>query len=335
MTSRPPEPWRASALLAAALVPLALASLAIGAEPLPLARVLAAPFVDPDSPTAIIAREIRLPRTLVALLAGASLGLSGAALQGLLHNPLASPGLVGSASGAALGAVAVLYFAGGAFHPQFVPLAGMAGALAATFLVWRLAGRGAGSATLILAGVAINAFAAAGLSLLLNLAPSPFAVQELVLWTLGDLSDRSLADVRLMLPCTLLGWLLLVGAARELDALSLGERTARSLGVETARLRWRVFAGVALCTGAAVASCGMIGFVGLVVPHLLRPFVAYRPAALLVPAALGGAAMVLAADLLVRLIPTAVPLRVGVVTALVGAPFFLHLILAERRVRPG
>jgi len=228
---------------------------------------------------------------LIALFAGATLGLCGAVMQGLLRNPLASPGLIGSASGAALGAVSVLYFGLHLLHPQ-------------ASLVYILAGRDSNVTTLILAGVAINAMATAGLSLLLNFAPSPFAMRELVLWTLGDLSDRSFADFAVMLPCTLLGWVLLIGIGRQLDALTLGERTAKSLGVNPARLRWRVLIAVSLAVGASVATTGMIGFIGLVVPHLLRPFVGYEPRRLLFVSALGGAAMLLAADIGVRLLPT-------------------------------
>ncbi len=306
----------------------------LGSEPLDVGSTLARWFSEPDAIDVVILREIRLPRTLLAIIAGASLGLSGAAMQGLLRNPLASPGLVGSSSGAAFGAVSVLYFGGAAWHAQAVPLAGMAGALVATALVYALAGRGAGITTLILAGVAINAFATAGMALLLNLAPSPFAVRELVLWTLGDLADRSLPDIGTLLPCTLLGWALLIGTGRGFDALTLGERGAASLGVDPNALRARVLIATSLCVGAAVATTGMIGFVGLVVPHLLRPLVGHEPGRLLGVSALGGAVLLLAADIGVRLIPTDNALKVGVLTSLVGAPFFLWLILADRRSRP-
>jgi len=320
--------------LLALVVVLALVSLSIGEQWTPLLDTLTLPFTNPDSISAVITREIRLPRTLIAIIAGISLGLAGAAMQGLLQNPLASPGLVGSASGAALGAVTALYFFANTWHPQSVPFAGMAGALLATCLVYLLAGRGSTVSTLILAGVAINALAAACLSLLLNLAPSPFAVSELVLWTLGDISNRSLQDVWTMLPCSLLGWALLSGIGRPLDALTLGERTARSMGVDMQPLSWRVFVGVSLCVGAAVATTGMIGFIGLVVPHLLRPLAGHQPSQLLPLSALGGAAMLLSADIGVRLIALytdiPVPLKVGVITALVGAPFFLLLILRSR-----
>ena len=322
-------------LLIALVVLLSLVSLCLGEQWSSLHDTLVLPFTEPDSVSAVITREIRLPRTLIAIIAGVSLGVSGAAMQGLLQNPLASPGLVGSASGAALGAVIALYFFSGVWHPQSVPLAGMLGALLTTGMVYLLAGRDSTVSTLILAGVAINALAAAGLSLLLNLAPSPFAVSELVLWTLGDITDRSLQDVWVMLPCTLLGWAMLAGTGRSLDALTLGERTARSMGINMRRLSWRLFIAVSLCVGAAVATTGMIGFIGLVIPHLLRPFASYQPSRLLPLAALGGAVMLLTADIGVRLIALysslPVPLKVGVLTALVGAPFFLVLILRSRR----
>ncbi len=305
-------------------------SLGIGTESIDLVKALAG-ITASDSIDAIILREIRLPRTLIALVAGASLGLCGAAMQGLLRNPLASPGLIGSASGAALGAVTVLYFGAAAFHPQAVPLAGMTGALLATLLVYVLAGRDANVTTLILSGVAINALATAGISLLLNFAPSPFAIRELVLWTLGDLSDRSMQDFFMMLPCSLLGWFMLIGIGRQLDALTLGERTASSLGVRPSLLRWRIFIAVSLAVGASVATTGMIGFIGLVVPHLLRPLVGFEPRRLLFVSALGGSAMLLAADIGVRVLPTPAILKVGVLTSLVGAPFFLYLILQSRR----
>lgn len=309
---------------------LTVLSFAIGAERIDLA-VAFGNVLFGDSIDAIILREVRLPRTLIAITAGATLGLCGAAMQGLFRNPLASPGLVGSSAGAALGAISVLYFGAQALHPQLVPIAGMLGSLLATSLVYILAGRDSNVTTLILSGVAINALATATMALLLNLAPSPFALRELVLWTLGDLSDRSLNDFYVMVPVTIVGWLLLTGTGRKLDALTLGERAAQSLGVNASRLRWQVLLAVSLAVGAAVATTGMIGFIGLVVPHLLRPFVGYEPRRLLSVSALGGACMLLAADIGVRIIPTETALKVGVLTSLVGAPFFLYLILRSRK----
>ncbi len=310
---------------------LFIASMGIGRDSLPLFTAFRDSVAGSDSVYAVIFNQIRLPRALIALVAGASLGLCGAAMQGLLRNPLASPGLVGSASGAAFFAVLVLYFGTNLVPPYVLPIAGMFGALLATLLVYVLAGRDASVTTLILAGVAINALATAGMSLLLNLAPSPFAVRELVLWTLGDITDRSMRDFWLMLPTSLIGWAMLVGVGGKLDSLTLGERTAQSMGVNPVHLRWRVFIAVSLAIGAAVATVGMIGFIGLVVPHLLRPYVAHEPGRLLLASALGGACVLLAADIGVRIIPTDSPLKVGVLTALVGAPFFLHLIVRSRR----
>lgn len=313
------------------IVVLFFTSLVIGRNSLPLLAAMSAYFEGRDSVNTIILFQIRLPRALIALFVGASLGLCGAAMQGLLRNPLASPGLVGSSSGAALFAITVLYFGAGASTTLVLPVAGMLGSLLATALVYALAGRHSSVTTLILAGVAINALATACMSLLLNLAPSPYAVRELVLWTLGDITDRSMPDFWIMLPTTLVGWCLLIGIGGQLDALTLGERTAQSMGVNLAVLRWRIFIAVSFSVGAAVSTVGMIGFIGLVVPHLLRPFVGHEPGRLMPVAALGGAAILLFADIGVRLIPTETPLKVGVLTALVGAPFFLHLIIRSRR----
>ncbi|WP_020394175.1 FecCD family ABC transporter permease [Thiolinea disciformis] len=318
------------ALLSALVLTLFISSLMIGRNPLPIWQAAQASLHDTSSIVAIILTEIRLPRALIGLSVGATLGLCGAAMQGLLRNPLASPDLIGSASGAALGAIIVLYYGWQANFSYLLPLASMVGALLTTLLIFVLTGRSAGITTLILAGVAINALMGAMMSLLLNLAPSPYAMRELVLWTLGDLTDRSMDDFWLMLPFTVLGWLLLLGIGHGLRALSLGEQTASTLGVQTLWLRWRILLAIAFALGAAVATTGMIGFVGLVVPHLLRPLVQYDPARLLPVSALGGAALVLAADIGVRLIPSESTLQVGVLTALVGAPFFLHLILRSR-----
>ncbi len=282
----------------------------------------------------LILIELRLPRSLIAIIVGATLGLCGAAMQGLLRNPLASPGILGCSSGAALFAVIVLYFGLHSISPWLLPLAGMAGALLAIVLVYIITGNDSTITTIILAGVAINSIAAACISLAINLAPSPYAVREIALWTLGDLSKVSLPNLGLMLPTTLIGWAMLAGCGQALNALSLGEQTATSMGINISRLRWRIFLATALAVGAAVATVGAIGFIGLVIPHLLRPFVGYEPRRLLFASALGGAVMLLLADIAVRLLPTQNPLQVGVLTALVGAPFFLYLIIKSRKVLP-
>ncbi len=313
------------------LAALFLLSLFIGSNPIPLFQAAGDALLDTPSVIALIFTEIRLPRTLIALVTGATLGLCGAAMQGLLRNPLASPGLIGSASGAALGAVCMLYFGLSSAVPMALPAGGMIGALAATLLVYLLAGREAGTLTLILAGIAINAMALALISLLLNLAPSPYAVQEIVLWMMGSIANRSMDDFQIMLPGILLGWFLLMGTGRSLDALTLGEETATTMGFNLPQLRWRIFIAIALAVGSAVSITGAIGFIGLVVPHLLRPLVNHQPSRLLLASAIGGAILLLAADICVRLFPAGTDIKVGVITSLVGAPFFLYLIIKSRR----
>ncbi len=321
-------------LLLGAVVVLFFISLTTGRHSFSLWHTVAEWLANEQSVYTLILLELRLPRSLVAIVVGATLGVCGAAMQGLLRNPLASPGILGSSSGAALFAVIVLYFGFHSLSPWLLPVAGMAGALLAIVLVYVMTGNDSTITTIILAGVAINAIAAACISLAINLAPSPYAVREIALWTLGDLSKVSLPDLWLMLPTTLMGWVMLSGCGRSLNALSLGEETAASMGVNVVRLRWRIFLATALAVGAAVATVGAIGFIGLVIPHLLRPLVGYEPRRLLLASALGGAVMLLLADIAVRLIPTQTPLQVGVLTALVGAPFFLYLIVKSRKVLP-
>jgi iron complex transport system permease protein len=318
-------------LLAGGLLLLGGISLLVGSQAIPLYQALQDSFSNNPGVMALILTEVRLPRTLLALTAGATLGLCGAVMQSLLRNPLASPGLIGSASGAALGAVTALYFGLAGLFSAALPLGGIMGALGATLLVYLLAGRRGGSLSLILAGVAVNAFALSLVSLLLNLAPSPYAVQEIALWMLGSLAHASLDDLHIMLPGTLLGWLLLWRLGRPLDLLTLGEETAHSMGLDLPRLRRRIFLAVALAVGSSVAVTGAIGFVGLVVPHLLRPLVGHRPSRLLLASALGGASLLLAADIAARLLPAPQEIKVGVLTSLIGAPFFLYLILKSRR----
>lgn len=320
-------------LLCTAVLALFLISLATGSNPLSLIKATSDAMADNPSVISLILTEIRLPRTLIALLAGATLGICGAVMQGLLRNPLASPGLIGSSSGAALGAVLMLYLGLADILPAALPMGGMLGSLGAMLLVYMLAGRDASIVTLILAGVAINTLALALVSLLLNLAPSPYAVQEIALWMLGSVADKGMQDLWLLLFPTLIGWTLLAGSGKALDALTLGEETATTLGFNIAAIRWRLFLATALAVGAAVSITGAIGFVGLVTPHLIRPFVGHQPSRLLTSSALGGAAILLLADIIVRLLPPGQEIKVGVITSLVGAPFFLYLILKTRRVQ--
>jgi len=278
----------------------------------------------------VILWQVRLPRELLAIAVGITLGLSGAALQGLLRNPLAGPDLVGVTNCAALGAVLTLYFGLAGLAWFALPLGGMVGALVAVLLVFALAGKQAGVLTLILAGMAINAIVSSLIALALNYSPNPFAMSEIVYWLLGSIANRSSADLLAALPFMLAGWLTLLSCGRFLDALSLGEQTAQSLGFAGHRMRWRAVIGVALCVGAAVAVSGNIGFIGLVVPHLLRPWVGYEPRRLLWSSALGGAVLLLAADIAVQRLSPTNELKLGVITALIGGPFFLHLIYRNR-----
>ncbi|WP_370338387.1 FecCD family ABC transporter permease [Parvularcula marina] len=283
-----------------------------------------------EADTAIlIMREIRLPRMLLAVLIGGSLGLSGAALQGLLRNPLAEPGIIGVSGAASLGAVIALYFGLSAALALALPLLAIIGALLAAFLLHLLAGRQS-ILTLILAGVALTSLTGALTALALNLSPNPFAAYEIVTWMLGSLTDRSMVHVTLAAPFIVAGWVMLLLAAPALDALSLGEETAQSMGADLRRTRILIIGGTALCVGAATAVSGVIGFIGLIVPHLLRPLVGHRPSRLLPVSALGGALLLLLADILVRLITPGTELKLGVVTALIGAPFFLWLVLKTR-----
>lgn len=313
------------------LLSLSIASMAVGRAPLDMSAALAQWLRGESTLSTLILIELRLPRTLLAILVGGSLGLAGAALQGLLRNPLAEPGIIGVSACAALGAVVSFYTGLSAAVPLALPIAGIAGALIAVILLYALAGHDATTLTLILAGVAINGFAGAATALALNLSPNPFAVTEIVFWMMGSLADRSLAHLQLAAPLILLGCALLMTSGRALDALTLGEDTAASLGVRLAKLRFTLVLGTALAVGSGVAVTGAVGFVGLVAPHLMRPFVAHQPSRLLITSALAGAVLVVAADIVVRLIAIGPELKLGVVTALVGAPFFLALVMRLRR----
>lgn len=317
--------------LGVVVLALMAVGLAVGPVPLTGADVLGALGGD-ETAAGTIVREIRLPRVVLAALVGAVLGAAGAALQGLLRNPLAEPGVIGTSGFAALGAVIPLYFGLVDRFALASPLGGLIGALIGIVLLLVLAGRGASVVTVVLAGAALSSLAGAGVALALNLAPNPFAALEIAFWLLGSLEDRSIVHVQLVAAPILIALAILLASGRGLSALSLGEDVAATLRVKVDRLRLTVVTAVALGVGSAVAVTGVIGFIGLIVPHILRPFVGHRPDTLLLPSALGGAVVLLAADLVVKLLPTAAELKVGVVTALVGAPFFLFLL---RRGRTG
>jgi iron complex transport system permease protein len=312
---------------------LSIFSLSMGNQAISISRAASDFFSQTNSLDSIVVWQIRLPRVMLAVLVGATLGLAGAAMQGLLRNPLAEPGVLGVSSGAALGAVVVLYFGFSAAAWYWLPFAAIAGALVALLLVYLLAGFGSSVLTLILAGVAINAISGALIAVALNFAPSYFALQEIVFWMMGSLANRTMHHVYVAAPFIVLGWICLFTRFRFLNALSLGEETAMSLGFNPQRERLFLLLGLALCVGAAVAVSGSIAFVGLVVPHLFRPLVGYRPSRLLLASALGGALLVLSADILVRTLDVARELKLGVVTSLLGGPFFLMLIYKIKGVR--
>ncbi|ADP71716.1 transport system permease protein [Rhodomicrobium vannielii ATCC 17100] len=314
-----------------------LAVLSLGAGPVALSpdTVTAALFGAGTEPQRIIVQEIRLPRAVLALAIGAILGLSGAALQGLLRNPLASPALFGAPQAAAFGAVVVIATGLADALSFALPVAAIAAAFASVFVLLAVAGRNANLLILILAGLALSALAGAGTALAVNLAPNPYAALEITFWLLGSLEDRSFQHVALALPFILAGAAILLANRNALRTLSLGEEAAQSLGVDVGRLRLAVIAGVALGVGGAVAVSGTIGFIGLVSPHLARPLVGHDPARLLLPSAAIGAALLLAADIAVRLIPATTDIKVGVLTAIIGVPFFLYLIVRDRRALTG
>ena len=324
--------WLVPALLAL-LAALGAASLLAGTVWLSPGQALAA-LTDPRPDLAeLIIVDVRLPRLVLALLVGGILGLSGAVLQGLLRNPLAEPGLLGVSSGASLGAVIAIYYGFAAGFALATPLFALVGALATIGVALALS-RSGGTLSLILAGVAMSTITGVGVSLALSLAPNPFAAYEIMTWLMGSLSDRSWDHVLLAAPFIVVGAALLLLTGRGLDALALGERQAESLGVDVRATRLLALFGTALGVGAATAVTGAIGFVGLVAPHLVRPLVGHRPGGTLIPAALAGAAIVLAADIATRLLRFGPDLKLGVFISVIGAPFFLWLVLHLRKVAP-
>ena len=299
---------------------------------IPLSLLAGRVWIDPaETPNAaVILAELRLPRALLAVVVGAGLGAAGAAMQGYLRNPLADPGLFGIAPGAALGAVASFWF-GYSASAWLLPLFALVGAGGAMALLALIAGRSAGIALFTLAGMMIASLAGALTSLAISLAPNAFAMSEIVTWLMGALTDRGWAEVRLAAPLTLAGIVLLRLAGPGLDAMTLGEPAARSLGVSPGTLQALLILGTGLTVGAGVAVAGIVGFVGLIVPHLVRPLTDRRPSALIVPSALAGALLVLVADCVCRVLPLVTELRLGIALSLVGAPFFLWLLLRMRR----
>ncbi len=278
-----------------------------------------------------IMAELRLPRAILGACIGAVLGLSGAVLQGYLRNPLADPTVVGVSSSAAFGGVLAI-FLGLSTFPAAIFICAMAGAAGAMLLLVQMAGKGGGPLGFILGGMVLSTLAGSLTAFLISIAPNPFAASEIIAWMMGALTDRGMDDVIRALPFMIIGCSILATTGRALDALTLGADTARTLGIDPKRLQWAVVAGVGLSVGASVAVSGIVGFVGLIVPHLMRNLVGEKPSALLLPSAFGGAALVLIADSLVRLTPGPSEVRLGVVMSVIGAPFFF-LLLARVRSR--
>ncbi|MEM0930688.1 MAG: iron ABC transporter permease [Pseudomonadota bacterium] len=320
---------RLSTLLTGGLVVALLLSLLLGSVPLPIERVFSAIAVQASAGDQLVVWQIRLPRSLTAAIVGAALGMSGAALQGLLRNPLAEPGILGVSATAALFATFVLYFRLATAGPLVLPAAAVAGALLATLIVAAAALRNRSVVTLILIGVGLSSFSAALMALLMNLAPDPFSLTDMVNWMLGTVANRSFEDIAFAAPFLVAGIIVMLLTRRGLSALALGEETAEGLGLNLKMQRLGVIIGAGLATGAAVALAGSIGFVGIVAPHLVRPFVRYDPARLLIPSSILGALLLVMADIGVRLLPTDNELKLGVVASLIGAPIFVWI--ASRR----
>ncbi len=313
------------------LIALMIGSLTIGYVSIPVDRLVAGAFGLADERTTIIVQQLRMPRMLLAVLIGASLGGAGAVLQGLLHNPLAEPGTLGITGAASLGAVVAIYFGLVGIFPYWLPLCAMTGAGIATILLLLVARESGSTLTLILVGVGIGGVSIALTSLAMNLSPNPWAVSEIAMWLLGSVKDRTFAEVTLAAPFVGIGLALLLAVAPSLDTLALGEDTARSLGLNVGRTRALAIVGTSLSVGAGVAVTGGVGFVGLMMPHLVRPLMGHVPSRLVLPSIIGGGALVLLADICVRLIAVGPELQLGVLTSLAGTPFFLYLVLHLRR----
>jgi len=302
----------------------------LGSTPLSPDRVLSAFFGVADAGDQLVVWSIRLPRALAAFLVGAALGLSGAALQGLLRNPLAEPGVLGVSATASLAATFALYYGLVSFSSWVLPIAAILGALAATALLTLAAIRTQSIVTLILIGVGLSSFAGAAMSLVMNLAPNPFSLSDMINWMLGSVANRSFGEITLVLPFMIAGAAILYLTRNGLSVLTLGEEAAIGVGLNLRQQRILTVLGAGLATGASVALAGAIGFVGIVAPHIVRPFVGYDPARSLIPSALLAGLILVLADIGVRLVHTDNELKLGVVAALIGALAFVWIAMQRR-----
>ncbi|AHC73787.1 ABC-type Fe3+-siderophore transport system, permease component [Candidatus Endolissoclinum faulkneri L5] len=313
-------------ILAITLAVVALISLYLGPAQLTILEIISALFGKGTNVQRIIVIELRFPRVILGIMLGGMLGFSGAALQGLLRNPLADPGIIGVTAAAGMGAVIAIGFGMAAISLIMIPLAAIISAALATMLLCIIAIRNDNMLVLILTGISISSLSTALTSLAFNLAPDPITLRDMILWLLGSLENRTTTDLAISAPFVLLGWLIMANIGRSLDAMSLGEETAKSLGINVKLLRWRIILGVSTSVGAIVSVCGAVGFVGLVIPHMVRPFVGYQPRRLLLASALGGAILITLADLVTRIPTEGIPIQLGVVTALIGSPMFIWII---------
>ena len=325
--------WIISFALLLLLAAMFVISLLAGRVWLPIAEVWDGLWSKDANLAATIVTQLRLPRAVLAVEVGGALGIAGAVLQGVTRNPLAEPGLLGVSAGAALGAIIAVYFGLATHFLSAAPLLGLVGALLASAVTFAL-GRGGGTITLVLAGAAVSALAAAGIAMALNLAPNPYAAYEIMTWLMGSLADRSWVHVLLVTPFILLGCAMLLFTARGIDALALGEAQAQSLGVNLRGLYVLAVFGTALAVGAATAVTGVVGFIGLVAPHLVRPLMGHQPSRILLPAALSGALLLLFADVATRVLHVGTEMKLGVLTSLIGTPFFFWLVVRLRRTAP-
>ena len=316
--------------LIALFITLTLFSLKSGAVNLSWNDVFYGLLGQADESTNIIIQELRVPRLILAFIIGAGLGISGAALQGLLRNPLGDPGILGISSASGLGGVIAVYYGLSASFSFALPIMAIAFGGLATIVLVIMASRDASVLTLILAGVAISSIAGAMTSLAMSMSPTPLSLQEMIMWMLGSLENRSMTDVQLAVPFILLGIAMIIPTAKPLSTLVLGEDVAKSLGINLTKTRNLIVFGSAACVGAGVAVAGMIGFIGLIVPHLVRPYVGHDPGRSLIPSALLGGLFLLLADMIARQPIVQAELRLGVITAMVGAPFFLWIIYKTR-----
>lgn len=318
-------------LLFVALIIVSIASLLIGRTDIEIMTVLKALFQQADEPINIVILELRLPRVVLGIFVGAALGVSGAALQGVLRNPLADPGVIGVSASAALGAVIAIHLGLQMIWPLFIPIFAMSGAFIAAIILLTISMRESSILTLILVGIGISSLAMAGVSLVMNLAESPMSIRDMIMWMLGSLENRTMTDLMLALPFILFGWIMMLNVGQGLNALSVGEDTAQTMGINTSMLKLRIVVGSAISVGGAVAACGSIGFVGLVVPHMVRGLITNQPGGILLPSALMGGLLLTLADLVTRIPTAGATLQLGVVTSLIGAPAFLFIVYHTRK----